>query len=106
MAEVVTRDTLADLWKAKVEKEDGGIYAKSRALDDVRWFFDTVSEHLAKGDEVHIHGFGNFRVVKREARVGRNPRTGEEVRIPARKAVRFAASTTLTASLAGRKAKR
>jgi DNA-binding protein HU-beta len=109
MADVVTRDSLAEHWKAKVEDEEGGTYAMARARDDVRWFFDQISSALAKGSEVRIHGFGNFRVQQRAARMGRNPRTGEEVRVPARKVVRFAPSTTLSGSLRGgnsRRAKR
>ncbi|HYA00447.1 MAG TPA: HU family DNA-binding protein [Candidatus Binatia bacterium] len=108
MAEVVTRDSLAAKWKVKVEEEEGGTYAMTRARDDVRWFFDEISTALAKGDEVRIHGFGNFRIQQRAARMGRNPRTGEEVRVPARKVVRFAPSTSLSASLksAGGRGKR
>lgn len=109
MADVVTRDSLAERWKAKVEDDEGGTYAMARARDDVRWFFDEISSALARGSEVRIHGFGNFRVQQRAARMGRNPRTGEEVRVPARKVVRFAPSTTLSASLKGgngRRAKR
>jgi len=109
MAEAVTRDSLAAMWKAKVEEEEGGTYAMARARDDVRWFFDQISGSLVKGQEVRIHGFGNFHVQQRAARVGRNPRTGEEVKVPARKVVRFTSSTSLTASLKGsgtRRAKR
>ncbi len=109
MAEVVTRDSLAAQWKQKVEDDEGGTYAMTRAREDVRWFFDRLAASLAKGDEVHIHGFGNFRIVQRAARMGRNPRTGEEVKVPARRVVRFTPSTSLTASLkgnGGRRAKR
>ena len=101
MAKVVTRDSLAELWKAKVEDEEGGTYAMARARDDVRWFFDQISSSLQRGDEVRIHGFGNFRTQQRAARMGRNPRTGEEVRVPARRVVRFVPSTTLSALLKG-----
>ena len=108
MAEVITRDSLAEMWKAKVEDEEGGTYAMTRARDDVRWFFATIASALQKGDEVRIHGFGNFKIQQRAARMGRNPRTGEAVRVPARKVVRFSPSATLSASLKGngRRAKR
>jgi DNA-binding protein HU-beta len=109
MADVVTRDSLAGMWKAKVEEEEGGTYAMVRARDDVRWFFEQVAGALAKGSEVRIHGFGNFRVQQRAARMGRNPRTGEEVRVPARRVVRFSPSASLSAALKGggnRRAKR
>jgi DNA-binding protein HU-beta len=102
MADVLTRDSLAELWKAKVEDDEGGgTYAMTRARDDVRWFFATIASALQKGDEVRIHGFGNFRIQQRAARMGRNPRTGEAVKVAARKVVRFAPSTTLSASIKG-----
>lgn len=108
MAEVITRDSLAEMWKVKVEDEEGGTYAMTRARDDVRWFFDAITGALQKGGEVRIHGFGNFKIQQRAARMGRNPRTGEAVRVPARKVVRFSPSATLSASLkgSGRRAKR
>ena len=101
MADVVTRDSLAEMWKAKVEEEEGATYAMTRARDDVRWFFDAITEALRRGDEVHIHGFGTFKLQQRAARMGRNPRTGEAVRVAARKVIRFAPSATLSASLRG-----
>jgi DNA-binding protein HU-beta len=51
--------------------------------------FTLLAETLKKGDSVAISGFGSFKVVERKARKGRNPRTGEEIRIPASKAVKF-----------------
>ena len=44
--------------------------------------FDEISEALARGDRVELRGFGAFSVRQRGARVGRNPRTGDEVRVP------------------------
>ena len=51
--------------------------------------FDIVTETLKKGDKVQIVGFGAFETKERAARVARNPRTGEEIEIPATKAVSF-----------------
>jgi DNA-binding protein HU-beta len=51
--------------------------------------FGGIVVAMASGDEVKIAGFGTFSVAKRPARVGRNPRTGEEITIPARQAVTF-----------------
>ena len=45
-------------------------------------FFDEISERLAEGDRVELRGFGAFSVREREARTGRNPRTGAEVKVP------------------------
>ncbi len=52
-------------------------------------FMDTVQESLSKGEKVQLVGFGTFEVKQRAARVGRNPRTKEEIKIPASKAPVF-----------------
>ncbi len=57
--------------------------------------FETVTETLKKGDKVSVSGFGIFEVKAREARIGRNPRTKEEIKIPATKLPAFKASKTL-----------
>ena len=44
--------------------------------------FEEITEALARGDRVELRGFGAFSVRQRAARVGRNPRTGDEVRVP------------------------
>ncbi|TME49177.1 MAG: HU family DNA-binding protein [Chloroflexi bacterium] len=95
MATVVTRDVLA---KKLADRAEITIAA---ARDEVSWFFDSISSSLEKGDEVRIHGFGAFKTAQRAARVGRNPRTGESVRVPARRVVRFSPSTTLSSALKG-----
>lgn len=68
----------------------------AKAIDAV---FATITEVLAKGDKLSLVGFGTFSVSKREARDGRNPRTGETVQIPARNAVTFKAGTALKDSI-------
>jgi nucleoid DNA-binding protein len=100
MANVVTRDVLAERLAERAE------ITMSAARDEVRWFFDTIATALEKGDEVRIHGFGSFKTAQRAARMGRNPRTGEAVSVPARRVVRFAASTTLSGALKNTRAKR
>lgn len=50
---------------------------------------DIIQEALASGEKVTLTGFGSFEVVPRKARIGRHPRTGEEIRIPASKGVKF-----------------
>ncbi len=62
--------------------------------------FETVTESLKKGDKVSISGFGIFEVKTREARIGRNPRTKEEIKIPATKLPAFKASKTLKDTIA------
>lgn len=71
-----------------------------RAIDS---FVGTVSKALKKGDEVALTGFGKFSVVKRAARQGVNPRTGEKVKIKATKAPKFSAGATLKQTVSGKK---
>lgn len=47
--------------------------------------FDEITEALARGDRVELRGFGAFSIKQREARKGRNPRTGEAVEVPAKR---------------------
>jgi len=63
-----------------------------RALDAT---MEAIAEALEKGDRVPLVGFGTFGTSKRDARTARNPRTGETIKIPARKAVTFKAGTAL-----------
>lgn len=51
--------------------------------------FDEVTNALARGDRVELRGFGAFSVKHRDARIGRNPRTGESVEVPAKRAPFF-----------------
>lgn len=57
---------------------------KAEATKIVNLFFDTIIESLAKGEKVELRGFGSFRVKKRDARIGRNPKTGEKVNVPSK----------------------
>jgi DNA-binding protein HU-beta len=68
----------------------------ARALDAL---VGAVTKTLKKGDEVAITGFGKWSVSKRPARTGRNPQTGEPVKIKASKAPKFSAGATLKGSL-------
>ena len=52
-------------------------------------FMKVTSEALGKGDRVALVGFGSFTVVERSARTGRNPQTGKEIQIDAKKVVKF-----------------
>ena len=58
-----------------------------------------ITEAALKGEEVSLFGFGTFRVADRAARKGRNPRTGEAVKIAASKSLKFVPSGTLKAGL-------
>jgi DNA-binding protein HU-beta len=69
--------------------------SRMAAASAVEATFDAITATLKKGGEVKIMGFGNFRVVKRAARDGRDPRTGAPVRIEASRRPRFAAGKSL-----------
>jgi len=58
-------------------------------------FVDVVKGCLKNGDPVVLTGFGSFTVSKRAARMGRNPQTGESIKIPAKKAVKFKPGSNL-----------
>ena len=72
-----------------------GIEVKRQANDADNAVFDTIKKSLAKGEEVAVPGFGFFRVTKRAARMGVNPRTGEKLQIPATTRPKFTASKAL-----------
>ncbi len=67
--------------KADISKKDAEAALKA--------FTDVVGEQLKKGKKIQLVGFGTFEVSKRAKRTGRNPRTGEEMVIPASKAPKF-----------------
>jgi len=72
-----------------------GIEVKKQAAAAVDAVFDTIIQTLSRGEEVAIAGFGTFRVSKRAARVGINPRTGEKIQIPASVKPKFRAGKAL-----------
>jgi DNA-binding protein HU-beta len=74
---------------------DSTSMSKSAAAQAVEATFDTIANALKAGDEVKIIGFGNFTVAKRAASQGRNPRTGETIKIAASKSPKFKAGKGL-----------
>ena len=58
-------------------------------------FIESVEEQLQKGDKVQLVGFGTFEISERAARTGKNPQTGEEIKIAASKAPKFKAGKAL-----------
>jgi nucleoid DNA-binding protein len=64
---------------------------------------DLTVGSVRKGDPVKIPGLGTFRKVQTKARMGRNPQTGEQIKIPARKKVRFSVAKTFKESVLGKK---
>lgn len=69
--------------------------SKGDATNAVDAVFDVITGALKDGDEVRLVGFGTFVVSTRKAGVGRNPRTGEEIQIPASKQPKFKAGKQL-----------
>ena len=84
-----------------VSKESGATRAETAR--QIEAFTTVVGKALKKGDEVAITGFGKFSVVKRGARKGRNPQTGEALKIKASKAPKFTAGSALKNTVAGKR---
>ena len=63
-------------------------------------FFDEIKESLKNGEEVKLSGFGNFELLNKKERPGRNPKTGKEVTISARRVVTFRAGNKLRKKIA------
>ncbi len=72
---------------------------KTQANTALDSFTDAVTKTLKKGDKVTLVGFGTFSVSKRAARNGRNPQTGEVIKIKARKVARFKAGKQLSGKI-------
>jgi DNA-binding protein HU-beta len=77
---------------------DAGI-TKTQAQAALNSFVAATSTALKKGDKVTLVGFGTFGTSKRSARKGRNPQTGKEISIPAKKVVKFRAGKDLSHSI-------
>ena len=80
-------------------KEKCGLSTLAQAEAAYEKLFTIISESLKQGDAIAISGFGSFKVVNRKARKGRNPQTGEEILIPASKAVKFTPGKALKESM-------
>lgn len=68
---------------------------KKEAGEIVDLIFDSIKEALKKKKDVAIAGFGTIKVKDRKARMGRNPKTGETIKIPAKKKIAFRAAKDL-----------
>jgi len=76
-------------------------FSKKEASELVELVFSSLKEVLQNGDKVKISGFGNFLVREKHERVGRNPQTGEQMKISARRVISFRPSQVLKALLDG-----
>jgi DNA-binding protein HU-beta len=91
----MTKNELAE----KVAESTG--LAASQARNVVEAAIEAISDELAAGGEVALAGFGKFSVSQRAAREGRNPSTGETIKIAASKAAKFSAASALKKRLNG-----
>jgi len=73
--------------------------SKASAEKTLNAFTNTVMKALKKGDKLTLTGFGTFSVAKRRARMGRNPQTGKEIKIPATRVAKFKAGNLLKKSV-------
>jgi len=73
--------------QAKLEKKQSKMFLEGLTA--------LVEKQIRKGGEVPLKGLGKFKVVKRKARMGRNPATGEAIKIPAKTVVRFTVTKSL-----------
>ncbi len=91
----------SELIEALAAKADVSKVAAAKSIDAL---VDIITTTLAKGDDVALVGFGTFKPVKRAARTGKNPQTGEALKIAATTLAKFSAGATFKAAVAGKKA--
>ncbi len=84
-----------NLTELKVAVSNASGLTQADSEKAIRAVFSSVTEALKGGETVSVVGFGAFSVGDRPARTGRNPRTGEEIKIPASKVVKFKAGKGL-----------
>jgi DNA-binding protein HU-beta len=90
--------TKNDIVAAVVEK--AGL-SKKQAAAAVDAVLETIRDALAEGEKVNLIGFGSFSVKERKAREGRNPQTGEKIKIPAKKVPAFKPGKQLREAVQG-----
>jgi integration host factor subunit alpha len=98
MAEEKSTVTKADIVE-KVYQKIG--FSKKEASELVEMVFNQLKDTLCEGEKVKISGFGNFVVRSKKERVGRNPQTGDQIKISARRVLTFRPSQVLKAILNG-----
>ncbi|HUB05732.1 MAG TPA: integration host factor subunit alpha [Myxococcales bacterium] len=74
-------------------------FSKKESAEIVEMVFDTIKQTLEQGEKIKISGFGNFIVRDKKARIGRNPQTGQEIEISARRVLTFRPSQVLKSAL-------
>ncbi|MBI5576170.1 MAG: HU family DNA-binding protein [Deltaproteobacteria bacterium] len=92
--------TKADLVASMAEAADVSKAVAEKALNG---FITAIGKALKKGDKIALTGFGTFSVSNRKARLGRNPQTGEQIKIKAAKVPKFSAGKSLKEAVGGKK---
>ncbi|MBF0371717.1 MAG: integration host factor subunit alpha [Magnetococcales bacterium] len=87
--------TKADLVEAVYQNLENSKCTKRECAGIVEEIFEIIEENLSQGEAVKLSGFGNFIILTKNTRMGRNPKTREPVPIQARKVVTFKASQIL-----------
>ncbi len=95
----ITAVTKADIIEQVIERVGG--FSKKEATELVDVVFDTMKAVLERGEKIKISGFGNFVVRDKAPRPGRNPQTGEEIMIEARRVLTFKPSNVLKSAING-----
>ncbi len=91
--------TKADIIERVFNSVEG--FSKKKSAEVVEQILETIKETLERGEKVKISGFGNFMVREKRSRVGRNPQTGTEIEIRARRVLAFRPSQVLKNALNG-----
>ena len=91
--------TKADIIENVYERVGG--FSKKEAAQIVEAVFDIIKKTLESGEKIKLSGFGNFVVRDKNARIGRNPQTGDEITISARRVLTFKPSQVLKNALNG-----
>ena len=94
MSKTVTKSDIVDHLHATLGLN------KTESKELVESFFHEIVQSLLDDEEVKLSGFGNFEIIKKKARPGRNPKTGEAVTVSARKVVTFRAGQKLRSKVA------
>lgn len=87
----MTKKEFINLYFAKEEFEN-----KADAERKATAFLNVIEEGLLKGEKITFQGFGKFEVIERVARTCKNPKTGEDIQVEARKSVKFKAGKSLS----------
>ena len=82
---------------ARIAQDTGATKASAAATVDA--LLEGITRALKKGDAITFVGFGTFKTTQRRARVAKNPRTGDAIKIPKRRVVRFTAGKALKSAV-------